>query len=284
MIAVTGATGNVGRALVERLVAAGRPVRALTRDPRRAGLPERAEAVRFDPDRPAALFAGVTKLFLYVQAAGEQTPALLAAARAAGVRHVVLLSSGIIQEGADASHPIHVMHATVERQIRDSGLAWTFLRPNAFAVNALHWAPQIRAGHRTVRGVFADGMTAPIHEDDIAAVAERALLDDGHEGAVHRLTGPEAVSNAGQAEAIGRAVGRDLAFVEVPPAQAGPELFPSVPPHMVQALLKAFEATVGVPPEITDTVERITGNPARTFAHWAEDHADDFRDRGPGHH
>ncbi|MET9831454.1 NAD(P)H-binding protein [Streptomyces sp. NPDC006385] len=276
MIAVTGATGNVGRALVERLAAAGRPVRALTRDPGRAGLPARAEVVRFEPGRPDAQLAGVTKLFLYIQAVGEHTPAFLAAAREAGVRHVVLLSSGIIQEGADETHPIHVMHATVEQQIRDSGLAWTFLRPNAFAVNALQWAPQIRAG-RTVRGVFADGLTAPIHEDDIAAVAERALLDDGHEGAVHRLTGPEAITNAGQVEAIGRAVGRDLEFIEVPPDQVSPELIPFVPPHMLQALLKAFEATVGATPEITGTVERITGDPARTFAQWVQDHAADFR-------
>jgi hypothetical protein len=114
-------------------------------------------------------------------------------------------------------------------------------------------------------------------EDDIAAVAERALLDDGHQGAAHRLTGPEAISNAGQVEAIGRAVGRELQFVEVPPDQAGPELFPFVPPHMVKDLLKAFEATVGVQPEITDAAERITGTPARGFARWAADHADHFR-------
>ncbi|MGW5126409.1 NmrA family NAD(P)-binding protein [Streptomyces sp. NPDC004069] len=274
MIAVTGATGNVGRALVERLVAAGRPVRALTRDPERAALPAGAEAVRFRTDDPAALFAGVTGLFLYVQAAGDGG-ALLRAAREAGVRHVVLLSSGIVRDGADETHPLHVMHAGAERRIRDSGLAWTFLRPNAFAANALQWAPQIRAGH-TVRGVFADALTAPIHEDDIAAVAERALLDPGHEGAVHRLTGPEAVTNAGQVAAIGRALGRDLAFVEVPPGQAGPEFFPHVPPHLFQGLMRTFESTVGVPPEITRTVEEITGTPARPFARWAEDHRPDF--------
>ncbi|WP_143667991.1 SDR family oxidoreductase, partial [Streptomyces carpinensis] len=174
MIVVTGATGNVGRALVDRLLAADRPVRALTRDPRRAALPEGAEVVRFRADDPAALFTGARKLFLYVQAAGDRTAALLAAARDAGVRHVVLLSSAIITQGADETHPIHVMHATAERQIRDSGLDWTFLRPGAFATNSLQWAPQIRAGNTAVRGVFADGLTAPIHEDDIAAVAERA--------------------------------------------------------------------------------------------------------------
>ncbi|WP_018548004.1 NAD(P)H-binding protein [Streptomyces sp. LaPpAH-108] len=276
MIAVTGATGNVGRALVERLVAAGEPVRALTRDPENAGLPEGAEVVRFRPDDPGAAFDGVTGLFLYVQAGGDDRPGLLAAARAAGVRHVVLLSSGIVGGSADESHPIHVLHATAERQIRDSGLAWTFLRPNAFATNALQWAPQLRKGD-TVRGVFADALTAPIHEDDIAAVAERALLDDGHEGAVHRLTGPEATTNTDQIAAIGRATGRELTFVEVSPEQAGPELFPHAPPEFVQSLLKSFAATVGVAPEITDTVEKITGVPARTFGRWAEDHAGDFR-------
>ncbi|MBR8641141.1 NAD(P)H-binding protein [Streptomyces tuirus] len=275
MIAVTGPTGNVGRALVERLAAAGRPVRALTRDPLRARLPAAAEAVRLDPGDPA-LFEGATKLFLYVQAGGDHTPRLLAAARAAGVRHVVLLSSGIIDSGAAESHPIHVLHATAEQHVRDSGLAWTFLRPNAFAANAFQWAPQIRAGD-TARGVFADGRSAPIHEDDIAAVAERALLDDGHEGAAHRLTGPEAITNAGQVTAIGTALGRELRFAEVSPDEAGPELFPHVPPDMLQALLKSFAATVGTPPEITATVREITGRPARPFAVWAEDHAGDFK-------
>ncbi|MCC5478133.1 NAD(P)H-binding protein [Streptomyces barringtoniae] len=272
MIVVTGATGNVGRALVDRLLAAGRPVRALTRDPQRAALPEGAEVVRFQPDDPAALFDGATALYLYAQAG---SPALLEAARAHGVRHVVLLSSGIIQEGADETHPIHVMHATVEQQIRDSGLDWTFLRPNAFATNALQWAPQIRAGN-TVRGVFANGLSAPIHEDDIAAVAERVLLDGGHEGVAHRLTGPEATTNAEQVAAVGAAVGRELTFVETDPREAGPELFPHVPPHMLERLLRTFEETVGVPPEITDTVQKVTGTPARTFARWARDHADDF--------
>ncbi|MEU7496151.1 SDR family oxidoreductase [Streptomyces griseofuscus] len=272
MIAVTGATGNVGRALVDRLLAAGHPVRALTRDPKRAALPERAEVVEFRPEEPAALFEGASAVFLYAQAVTEP---LLAAARAAGARHAVLLSSGIVQEGADETHPIHVLHANAERLIRDSGLEWTFLRPNGFATNALQWAPQIRAGN-TVRGVYADAVAAPIHEDDIAAVAERVLLDDGHEGAVHRLTGPAAATNADQVAAIGAAVGRELTFVEIDPAAAGPQLFPYLDAHMLDRLLKTFEATIGVTPEITDTVERITGTPARTFARWARDHAADF--------
>ncbi|MEU5889970.1 NmrA family NAD(P)-binding protein [Streptomyces sp. NPDC047461] len=271
MILVTGATGNVGRALVDRLVAAGRPVRALTRDPQKAALPDGVEVTRLHPD--ASVFEGATKLFLYVQAANAD---LLTAAREAGVRHVVFLSAGYVTADADDSNPLRIMHADAERAIRDSGLEWTFLRPHAFAVNALSWAGQIRAGD-TVRGVFADAMSAPIHEDDIAAVAERALLDVGHEGAVHILTGPAATSNADQIAAIGRALGRDLEYVELPPEQAATELFSHMPPHLLQFLLKSWAATVGATPEITDTVEKITGTPARTFEQWARDHAEDFR-------
>ncbi|MFI2199437.1 NAD(P)H-binding protein [Streptomyces sp. NPDC020192] len=275
MILVTGATGNVGRALVDRLLAAGAPVRALTRDPERAALPEGAEVVRFDPDDPAALFDGATALYLYAQAG---TPALLDAARAHGVKHVVLLSSAIIHEGADETHPIHVMHATVERHIRDSGLDWTFLRPGGFATNALQWASQIRAGD-TVRGVYPGALSAPIHEDDMAAVAERVLLDGGHQGAVYRLTGPQATTNAEQVAAIGAAVGRELTYVEVDASEAGPELFPHVPPQMLERLLRTYESTVGVAPEINDTVEKLTGTPARPFTQWARDHVEDFGGR-----
>jgi uncharacterized protein YbjT (DUF2867 family) len=272
VIVVTGATGNVGRALVDRLLAEDRPVRAVTRDPERAALPAQAEVSRLDE---AAVFKDASHLFLHAQATGDRTEAVLDAARAAGVRHVVMLSSGIIQEGADETHPIHVWHATIEQQIRDSGLRWTFLRPNAFATNSLQWAPQIRTGD-TVRGPYEGAVSAPIHEDDIAAVAARTLTDDGHAGAAHRLTGPEAVTNGEQVTAIGHAIGRPLRYEELPPDEIGQDLFPHVPPHMLQALLKSFAATVGATPEITTTVETITGTPARTFAQWATDHRPDF--------
>lgn len=275
MIVVTGATGNVGRALVDRLVAENRPVRALTRDPEQATLPAAAEVARLDLTDPAALFKGASKLFLQVQATGDRTGAVLDAARGAGVRHVVMLSSGIIREGADETHPIYAWHAAVERQVRDSGVEWTFLRPNAFAANARQWAPQIRSGD-TVRGPFAGALTAPIHEGDIAAVAARALLDDGHSGAVHRLTGPAAVTTGEQIAAIGRALGRELRFVEVPPEEVGRDLFPHVPPQMLPGVLNSLAATVGIRPEITKTVEAVTGSPARTFAEWAVDHRADF--------
>lgn len=280
MIVVTGATGNVGRALVTQLTAAHVPVRALTRDPLRAGLPSVAEAARFDPAAEPAdlapLFDGASALFLHMAVVGEHADAVLTAARKGGVQHVVMLSSGIIEDGADETHPIYVAHADLEERVRRSGLDWTFLRPNAFAANAFQWADQIRAGD-TVRGPFAGALTAPIHEADIAAVAARAFLDDGHRGLAHRLTGPTAVSTEEQIHAIGQALGRDLRFVEVPPEEVTEDMFPHVPAGMLQAILESFAETVGVAPEITSTVESLTGTPARTFTQWSRDHAADFR-------
>ncbi|MEV2248969.1 NAD(P)H-binding protein [Streptomyces sp. NPDC050147] len=284
MIVVTGATGNVGHALVTQLTAAQIPVRALTRDPGRARLPEGAEVARFDPAAEPAdlapLFDGAFALFLHMAAVGEHTDAVLAAARKGGVQHVVVLSSGIIEDGADKTHPIYVAHADLEQRVRESGLGWTFLRPNAFAANSLQWADQIRAGD-IVRGPFAGALTAPIHEADIAAVAARAFLDDGHRGAVHRLTGPAAVSTEEQIHTIGQALGRDLRFVEVPPEEVTADMFPHVPAGMLPAILESFAETVGVTPEISSTVESVTGTPARTFSEWTQGHKNDLGLRPP---
>ncbi|WP_248501472.1 hypothetical protein [Streptomyces sp. D2-8] len=93
---------------------------------------------------------------------------------------------------------------------------------------------------------------------------------------------PETVTHTGQVTAIGHTLGRDLRFTELSPDEAGPELFPHVPPGMLTALLKSFAATVGTTPEITDTVREITGRPA-PFAARAEDHTADSRNRGRRH-
>ncbi|MFH9073428.1 NAD(P)H-binding protein [Streptomyces alboflavus] len=281
MIVVTGATGNVGRALVSQLAADRVPVRALTRDPARAQLPDGVEVARFagpgEPAAMAALFEGATALFLHLAAGGEDTPALLAAARDGGVKHVVVLSSIIVDHDEAAEHPIHVVHSALERHVRESGLGWTALRPGAFCTNSLQWAPQVRAGD-TVRGPFGEAMTAPVHEADIAAVAAVALRDPaGHTGAVYSLTGPEGITTREQIHAVGRAVGRELRFEEIAPDEVPAEMFPHVPPEMLPTLLKSIGDSVGTDPEVTTAVADVTGRPARTFARWAEDHADDFR-------
>ncbi|WP_030689060.1 SDR family oxidoreductase [Streptomyces sp. NRRL B-1347] len=279
MIVVTGATGNVGRALVDQLTTADTPVRALVRDPRRAHLPTTAETTRLtvsaDATDMTAQFDGADALFLHASATGEHTTAFLAAARTAGVQHVTVLSSIAVEDDPAHDTFIHTWHRTLEQDVRDSGLDWTFLRPGGFATNTLQWAWQIHDGD-TVRGPYAKSVSTPIHEADIAAVARHSLLER-HSGTAHVLTGPEAVTTEDQIAAIAHAIGRPLTYTEIPPHDVVPEMFPIIPADMVPGFVASLATTVDTAPPLTTTVQTVTGNPARTYAQWAQDHADDFR-------
>ena len=154
---------------------------------------------------------------------------------------------------------------------------WTFLRPGMFAANALTWwAPQIRAGKDVVRWPHVAAPTAPIHERDIAAVAVRALCEDGHAGAEYVLTGPESMSQFEQVRTIGRVIGRSLRMEEISPDEARRELLALMPAFVVNMLLDAWAAAIGQPALVTSTVREITGTPARTFLEWATGHAAEF--------
>ncbi|MFF8971298.1 SDR family oxidoreductase [Streptomyces sp. NPDC014995] len=276
---MTGATGNVGRHVVDQLLAAGAAVRALTRNPAGARLPAQAEVAGGDLTRPETVepaLKGVSALFLF-PAPGTAGP-VLRAARESGVRRVVLLSSSAVEFGTEgADNAIVAYHKEIERQVEESGLEWTFVRPGAFAVNTLQWAPQIRAGG-VVRGPYAEAEMAPIHERDIADVATRALLTDGHAGAKYLLTGPESLTQAEQARRIGEAIGRPVRYEELAPDVAREQMIRNQVPADFADMLLSFQAgLVGVPAEVSATVEEVTGHPARTLGQWAADHAADFR-------
>ncbi|MEV7382386.1 SDR family oxidoreductase [Streptomyces lydicus] len=284
MIVVTGATGNIGRSLVDRLLAEGAAVRALTRDPARAALPAGAEVVRADltgDDGLEPLLEGADALFLNLAAGGERAAgALVDAAVKTGVRRIVLNSSMAVTDSpADESNFIARMHASQERAVRDSGLEWTFVRGGNYATNALAWAPAIRATG-VVRDAHPGAQGAPVHEADLADVAAAALLDrtGTHQGRAHLVTGPEVLTVAQQVAAIGRATGRETRVEQISEeaaaeAMAGPHL----PKEAALELVRMFGGAVDASPfPVSDAVERITGHPARTFARWAEDHAADF--------
>ena len=147
-----------------------------------------------------------------------------------------------------------------------------------FAANTLSWwAPQIRAGGDVVRWPYIAAPTAPIHERDIAAVAVRALCDDGHAGAEYILTGPQSLTQFEQISTIGGVIGRSLRIEEISPEDAKHELLTLMPELAVNMLLGAWAAAVGQPALVTSTVAEITGAPARTLHDWAADHAADFR-------
>lgn len=184
-ILVTGATGNVGRPLVDQLRRAGAEVRPASRhctDP--AG-------VAFDfRDRATwhAAFAGVRKMWLIrppdIARAGELMPAV-EFGRGVGLRHVVLLSV----QGAGVM-PV-LPHAQVERRLRESGVDWTFVRPSYFDQNlSTVYAADIRDRDEIIVPA-GRGRTAFVDADDVAAVAAAALLDPAaHRGRIWTPTGP----------------------------------------------------------------------------------------------
>ncbi|GAB3013318.1 NAD(P)H-binding protein [Streptomyces pseudoechinosporeus] len=272
-ILITGATGSVGRHVVDLLLAAGAPVRALTRTPAAAGLPAAVEVFEGDllrPDSLAPALAGTERLYLFPEPATAHAVAELA--REAGVRRIVVLSSDAVTEGRDPGH-----HRPVEEAVERTGIAWTHVRPGEFAANKLSlWQRSIRE-EGTVRAAYPDAVGAPVHEADVAAVAAAALLEDGHAGAIHGVSGPLTLSLRDQVAALAAGLGRDLRFEEVSHAEARTDMIRQGLPDSVADYILAFQAQwVDRPATVHDTVQRLTGRPARDLARWAADHRTDF--------
>lgn len=280
MILVTGATGHVGRHVVNQLLDEDVPVRTLTRDPDTARLPAGAEVVGGDLADPAGLaphVSDVDTVFLVWPLHNTDAAPQLLDLLAQRNSHVVYLSSeGVPSDPADAGDPITGMHATLEGYIRGRNLAWTFLRPTGFASNTLGWAGQIRTGD-TVRWPFGSLARPLIHERDIAAVAVHALIDGHSEGQIHHLSGPALVTQAEQVRAIGEALGRPLRFTEQPLPEAREQLTAAFgDAGVADGVLAAWSTMVTDPEAITNSVEELTGVAPRTFRQWAFEHSASF--------
>ncbi|MEU1781720.1 NAD(P)H-binding protein [Streptomyces abikoensis] len=277
MILVTGATGNIGSALLRELRAFGAgPLRGLTRDVARAAFPEGVEAVAGDFARTASLkpaLEGVRSLFLVSRMGSDAE--IIEAARQAGVEHVVLVSSITTQ-----THP-HLGPAAenlaVEKLLKDSGMAWTILRPTQFASNALWWAGTIRE-HEAVRVPYADTGLPTIHPADIASVARVALTEPGHRQRTYALTGPERITARQQVGTIAAVLGREVPFAEISRQEAHRQMASFLGDEAADAVLDVTGGDVNDELlTVRDTVSRITGAPARTFRQWAAENAAAFR-------
>ncbi|MDR8409450.1 NAD(P)H-binding protein [Nonomuraea sp. 3-1Str] len=267
---MTGATGNVGRHLVSLLLQAGEQVRATSRDPGRADLPGEVEVIRTDLSRAA--LQGADSAFLF-PAAGQVRGFLDEAAKAR-LRHVVLLSAqAVTMKEAGA---LGKVHAEYERAVAGSGLPWTFLRPGAFMANDLRWAPNVK-NDGVVRTPFAEAATAPIDERDIAAVAARTLLDDGHAGQAYELTGPASLTTVERVQILGEVLGRDLRLEELSPEQAREQLLTQAPAALVDSRLALFASFVGKTADVSPVVRELTGRAPHTYADWAARNAAAFR-------
>ncbi|WP_439678601.1 SDR family oxidoreductase [Embleya sp. MST-111070] len=284
-VLVTGATGTVGRLVTAGLRDARVQVRVMTRDPRKA--PAGVDVAKGDLTRPEELgpvLAGVDRMFLFPEPSTAEK--VVEAARRAGVRRIVVLSSGAVTGGFDTT-----FHPVVEQAVERSGLEWTHVRPGEFAANKLAlWGPSIRA-ERVVRDTNPDSGWFPVHEQDIADVVIQALLEDGHTGKAYDINGPELISLRDQVQAIADALGEEVRFEELTPLQAR-EVYRAMGGFAAEAadFLLGFTDYDGNPADPSDnadfdpstlgplpTAQSVTGKPARTFAQWARDRAEDFR-------
>ncbi|GGU08825.1 MULTISPECIES: NmrA family NAD(P)-binding protein [Streptomyces] len=280
-VLVTGSRGRVASTLLGLLHAAGVKTRAASKNPADLSPPDGVGTVRCDladpADFPTAL-DGVDSVFLYAEA--SHIDAFVADARAAGVEHVVLLSSSSVLAPGAADNPIAASHLTVERALAaaaaDGAFEATHLQPGAFAANALQWAPAIRSS-RAVELPYPGSHGDPIHEKDIAEVAFAALTEPRLRGSSHLLTGPESLDFTEQLAIVTEVTGRRATAAAVSPARWKESVAPFVPETFADALLSYWASHDGRPVPLTRTVEEVTGHPARTFAAWAADHADAFR-------
>jgi uncharacterized protein YbjT (DUF2867 family) len=279
-VLVTGATGG-GRAVVDLLIDAGVPVRALTHRSEAVGTwPANVEVVTGDLTEPESLDAGlqgVGAVFL-VWTAPPATAAAVIERLATHTRRVVFLSAphNIEHPFFQQPNPMAVLYAEIERLIAAAGLASTIIRPGIFASNALLWWATAIRGDGVVRWPYGAAETAPVDDRDVAAVAARTLYQDGHVGGDYVLTGPESLSQADQVRIIGDVLDRPITFEELSPDEFRSETEGSWPPQVVDMLLAAWGATMGRPAYVTSTVFDILGSAPRSFRQWVADHATAF--------
>ena len=280
---VTGATGNVGSLVIANLVASGVKVRALVRDETKAQSVRDSgvEVVIGDLDNPntlAAAFEGVGKLFLLTAPnpnAATQASNAITAASQAGVSHVVRLSALFIQEDGPAR--VGRSHAVTENELKSSGLPYTIVRSQFFMQNLLMAKPTIETDG-AIYMPMKDGRIGMVDVRDIADVVSIVLTSDGHEGKTYTLTGPTSISLNDVAEALANQLGKPIAYVDVP-LEAAHE-------GMVEAGLGEWFAGAmteyfglfreGGGDFTTSDIEKVTGQPARTFETFAGDFAPAF--------
>jgi uncharacterized protein YbjT (DUF2867 family) len=268
MILITGATGVVGREAVRLLIEGGVKVAAVTRDPHAAGFPAGTQLVH--PAKVATL-DGVEAILLSPRAAGSTAVDLLARARETGAARVVVLSSVTVQYPAGHAR-FREQFQAVEDIAKASGLDWTVLRCADFAANTLAWAGQIRATG-TVRGAYPQARTSTVDERDLAAVAALALTGPQHRGQTYLLTGEQSLSQPEKVAALGAALGRALSFAGAAPEEIRRGMLAAgLPEEVPDRLLGSLADYAREAGPTTDTVRRLLGRPARTYATWARDH------------
>jgi uncharacterized protein YbjT (DUF2867 family) len=277
---ITGATGNIGSRVVDRLLARGARPRVFVRDADKAR-ERHGDGVRIhvgDLANPASLaraLAGVDALFLVNSGPGLEARDEAAArvAKTAGVKRIVKLSSMDVAQQVGTG----VWHARGEDAIRAVGVPFTFVQPSGFMDNVLYWAHGIRRGS-VVRSSTGDGQIAFIHSDDIADVAMEALVTPRLEGRSLPLSGPRALSYPEMASMIGARIGRPVTYERISDDEQR-RIHEAIGerPAMVEAHGAIYRAIRdGRLAGVTDVVRAVLGREPVSFEAWIEQHVGAF--------
>ncbi|GIF75475.1 NAD(P)H-binding protein [Asanoa siamensis] len=260
-ILVLGATGTTGRRVAARLRAGGADVRAASRN----------GDVRFDwsdADTWEPALAGVERMYLMAPHGTPVDEGFVRLAVEQGVRRLVLLSSRGIEEMGEQ----RLLGA--ERAVRESGAAWTILRPDWFNQNFDEgfFRPAVLAGALALP--VGDMRQAFVDADDIAAVAAAVLTGDGHEGASYELTGPQALSFTEALGQISHACGRGVEFRGGDEDYLTQQRTLGLPDEQTKQEIEAYAALRAHGDSApTDAVRRVTGDDPKPFADYAAEAA-----------
>jgi uncharacterized protein YbjT (DUF2867 family) len=319
MLAVTGATGEVGGRIAARLAKLGLAQRLIVRDPARAPhLPGAEIALASSYGDSIAMgkaLSGIKRLFLvsardrfgvaHISAKNgvppspydrlQQQLAAVDAAIAAGVKHIVYLS--VLNAAPNATFILAHDHFHTEEHIRASGVPFTFLRASLYTDNV----PQSVSADNVIRAPAAEGRAAWVTRDDIADVAVAILGSTRHEGRTYDVTGPEALTMAETAERLSAAVGRKITYQAQTPQEARTTRSTSrlekyeaerksrtghgLDDYEVDVFVTHFlQIAMGELADVSDTVPELTGHPAQSLEEYLRQHPDSYRHLLPARH
>jgi uncharacterized protein YbjT (DUF2867 family) len=283
MILLIGATGKTGSETARLVANRGIDVRALVRNRERASEVERSGVEVMQGDAGTAedldrALEGAEALFLATTAEPglpELHTMIVGRAKNAGIRRIVKISAA----GADAGSDFRfaAVHGRSDDVIRESGVAYTILRPGFFMQNLLMAAPVI-VQQRAFIQPTGTGRTAYIDARDIAAVAAHVLLTSGHDRKVYDLTGPEAFAGEEVARMLSEVLGEPIRFLSPEPAQFAQMLKQvGLPEWLAGGLLEAYETiSKGHAARVTNTVQELTGRAPARLERFLRDHRAEF--------
>jgi uncharacterized protein YbjT (DUF2867 family) len=274
-VLIIGATGKVGLRIVRQLAAAGIRPRALvhSRDKGEA-IASLATPVLGDlmaPQTLAEAFRGAERVFILAPPTPEMETLerhSIDAAVAAGARRIVYLSNFAATEGDDDRF-VHI-HGLHQRLVATLGVDWTVLRPTRFMTSVpFVWSSILNQGLLLEAG--GSGIMSFFDPDEAAAIAVKALIEDGHVGQTYQLTSDDAYTAADLAKLLSRVVGRELKVFEGDLEAFREALIANgAPVAHAPAMVRYFAKVAAGIYEPTDTAAKVLSRTPRAYADWLE--------------